>query len=354
MRDYTKPSPQFWISPQGKAIRQWGPIVRLTALYLLSCPQTTMLGIYYLPLPYLAYELDTPLEGASQALDKLCQLRFCTYDKATEYVWVHEMAYSQVGPLKATDNRVKQICDMYQALPELPFLKDFYHQYQSILHLQPRGLLSPSQGLRKVSLSQEQEQEQEQEQDQEQEQKQDHEQEDFKHVVDGDEGQPPSSAIDDEYNNSSSTTLKNPSLYQFSDGKQSETLFLDEEKTNLAIPLYDGSTFIPSATQIHHWQTLYPAIDVKQELRQIRAWNEANPTERKPQTQILRHINAWLAKEQRESRRQQAPPLFSKASLAARGLSPTLAHNLQVGEAWLKNSMKTEDAKPPERDHATK
>ncbi len=349
MRDYTKLSPQFWISPQGKAIRQLGPIVRLTALYLLSCPQTTMLGIYYLPLPYLAYELDTPLEGASQALEKLCQLQFCTYDKAMEYVWVHEMAYSQVGPLKATDNRVKQICDMYQALPELPFLKDFYHQYQGILHLQPRGLLSPSQGLRKVSLSQEQEQNQEQ--GQEQEQKQDHEQEAFKHVVVADEDQP--SSVDDEYN-SNSTTLKNPSLYQFSDGKQSETLFLDEEKTNLAIPLHNGSAFIPSPTQIHHWQTLYPAIDVKQELRQIRAWNEANPTERKPRTQILRHINAWLAKEQRVSRRQQAPPIFSKASLAARGLSPTLAHNLQVGEAWLKNSMKSENVKQPETDHATK
>lgn len=155
MRDYTKLSPQFWISPQGKAIRQLGPIVRLTALYLLSSPQATMLGIYYLPLPYLAHELDTPLEGASKALDKLCQLQFCTYDKATEYVWVREMAYSQVGSLKPSDNRVKQIRDMYQALPELPFLKDFYHRYQSILHLQPRELRSPCEGLRKASLSQE-------------------------------------------------------------------------------------------------------------------------------------------------------------------------------------------------------
>lgn len=111
----------------------------------------------------------------------------------------------------------------------------------------------------------------------------------------------------------------------------------------MTVPLQSGSVFIVTTADISAWKKTYPDIDVLKELRQLRAWNEANPTERKTRSQILRHINAWLAKEQREClQRQQSPPVNRTNHLALRGLSRTLEHNLIVGEQWLNHSKNAE------------
>jgi hypothetical protein len=125
--------------------------------------------------------------------------------------------------------------------------------------------------------------------------------------------------------------------------KKSAVDSISDEET-IGIPLQNNDVFIAGKMDIHTWKKTYPNIDILQELHQIQAWNEANPNARKTRSQILRHINAWLAKEQRESlQRQQAPPMDHSAThLATRGLSPTLAHNLVVGEQWLNHSQKIE------------
>jgi hypothetical protein len=52
-------------------------------------------------------------------------------DNKSEYVWVHEMAFYQVGEqLKPNDNCVKGINEAYESLPNLSFLKDFYDKYK--------------------------------------------------------------------------------------------------------------------------------------------------------------------------------------------------------------------------------
>ncbi|KAL8195940.1 UNVERIFIED_CONTAM: hypothetical protein K2H54_000268 [Gekko kuhli] len=43
-------------------------------------------------------------------------------------------------------------------------------------------------------------------------------------------------------------------------------------------------------------QSLYPAVNVAQELRAMCGWLLANPTKRKTKTGITRFINSWLAK----------------------------------------------------------
>jgi uncharacterized protein YdaU (DUF1376 family) len=50
--------------------------------------------------------------------------------------------------------------------------------------------------------------------------------------------------------------------------------------------------------QIAEWQELYPAADVRQELRNMRGWLLANPQKRKTKSGILRFVTSWLAKEQ--------------------------------------------------------
>ena len=49
---------------------------------------------------------------------------------------------------------------------------------------------------------------------------------------------------------------------------------------------------------IDDWAESYPAVNVIQELHNIRQWNLANPARRKTKAGILRHINTWLADKQ--------------------------------------------------------
>ena len=53
-----------------------------------------------------------------------------------------------------------------------------------------------------------------------------------------------------------------------------------------------------SAENVAEFERLYPAVDVKQTLNEIRGWNLANPAKRKTAKGVLRHVNAWMAKEQ--------------------------------------------------------
>lgn len=51
-------------------------------------------------------------------------------------------------------------------------------------------------------------------------------------------------------------------------------------------------------SDIDQWQSLYPAVNVLQQLRAMSGWLDANPTKRKTRKGIRRFINSWLSKEQ--------------------------------------------------------
>ena len=79
-------------------------------MYLMTSPHANMLGLYYMPLLYVAHETGLGFEGASKGLQRACEAGFCSYDEATETVWVHEMARFQVAEsLKPADNRCKNV-----------------------------------------------------------------------------------------------------------------------------------------------------------------------------------------------------------------------------------------------------
>ena len=65
-----------------------------------------------------------------------------------------------------------------------------------------------------------------------------------------------------------------------------------------AIPLNDGTEFFVEKKDIAEWQKAYPAVDVEQELREMRAWCQANPKLRKTKNGVRRFIVAWLARQQ--------------------------------------------------------
>ncbi len=64
------------------------------------------------------------------------------------------------------------------------------------------------------------------------------------------------------------------------------------------LPLNDGSEFPIFGEQCQEWAGLYPAVDVIQQIRNMKGWLMANPERRKTKRGILRFINSWLSKEQ--------------------------------------------------------
>lgn len=135
------------------------------ALYLMTSPHANMLGIYYIPVMYIAHETGLPFEGASKGLRRCIEGGFCAYDEASEVVWVYRMAAYQIEPrLKPTDNRVKSIAAEFLDLPKCQHIRGFYEMYREAFHLPEYACdPSPSEAPSKPLRSQEQEQEQEQE-----------------------------------------------------------------------------------------------------------------------------------------------------------------------------------------------
>lgn len=175
MRDYAKVSPRFWLGETGRELRKAGAEAQVVAFYLMTSPHANMLGLYYLPVLYLAHETGLGLEGASKGLKRAVEAGFCSYDHDAEMVWVHEMAAWQVGEtLKPGDNRCAGVRNEYASLPENAFLSVFYDRYKTDFHLDVRrnnsrnsvrGFEGAFKGLRSQEQEQEQEQEKEQEQD---------------------------------------------------------------------------------------------------------------------------------------------------------------------------------------------
>ena len=66
----------------------------------------------------------------------------------------------------------------------------------------------------------------------------------------------------------------------------------------ISLVLNDKSEYPITQEDIDGWSSLYPVVDVMQELRKMRGWLDANPTKRKTSRGIKRFITSWLAREQ--------------------------------------------------------
>jgi hypothetical protein len=64
------------------------------------------------------------------------------------------------------------------------------------------------------------------------------------------------------------------------------------------LPLNDGSDFRVTASMVSEWVTLFPAVDVPQALRNMRAWLVAKPSRRKTRRGVETFIVGWLTREQ--------------------------------------------------------
>ena len=86
----------------------------------------------------------------------------------------------------------------------------------------------------------------------------------------------------------------------------------------ISLPLNDGTEYSVSVEQCQEWAGLYPAVDVIQQLRNMRGWLDANPAKRKTKRGINAFIVRWLAKEQDKGGTQ--PPQYSRAAKPGYGV----------------------------------
>lgn len=155
VREYGKVSVRFWSHGSGKRLRG-DPEAQVIALHLVSCSWSNSIGIFYIPLPSLAHEVGSPLEGAMEALARVVGSGFAAYDLASEMVWIPNHAQIENGDaLKSGDNRKKFFQEELEKLGNHPFAKEFWDRYGVAYQLtMPKALASPFEGPWEPLLSQ--------------------------------------------------------------------------------------------------------------------------------------------------------------------------------------------------------
>lgn len=71
-----------------------------------------------------------------------------------------------------------------------------------------------------------------------------------------------------------------------------------KEPPVILLPLNDGTEYPVTKEQFKELQGLYPAVDIMQQLRNMRGWCLSNPSKRKTKRGINSFMNRWLSKEQ--------------------------------------------------------
>lgn len=269
MREFAKISSEFWTSITGKKIKNCNSDAKVIALYLMTNRHVNMIGFYYLPILFITHEAGISFEGTSKELKSLIEIGFCSYDYKHEYVWVHDVAAQELGQLKKNDNRIKYVNTICKKLINIPLLNNFYEKYKDLLKLDV-SFEAPLKAPRS--------QDKEQKQDKEKEQKQDKEIKNIPNLILG--GEQTTSDVDEE-----EISVKN--VITFPVKTKSSAVF--------TVPLRQGGPRIIEQSEVDEWQKNYPDIDVRQELRQLIAWNQVNPDRQKTKRGINRHIQGWLA-----------------------------------------------------------
>ena len=80
-----------------------------------------------------------------------------------------------------------------------------------------------------------------------------------------------------------------------------QTSFASEPDTGLPpLILKDGSRFHISENHLNEFVDAYPGVDVRDQIFKMSQWLKSNPTKRKTKNGIMRFINSWIARSERE------------------------------------------------------
>ena len=65
--------------------------------------------------------------------------------------------------------------------------------------------------------------------------------------------------------------------------------------------LKDGSRFHISENHLNEFVDAYPGVDVRDQIMKMSQWLKVNPTKRKTKNGIMRFVNSWIARSERET-----------------------------------------------------
>ena len=109
-----------------------------------------------------------------------------------------------------------------------------------------------------------------------------------------DDGRTGTSSISYQVDNQASRISNNNITVQI-DKNRSEP---PEDPPVITLPLNDKTEYPIPESLVREYEELYPMVNVRRELKQMRAWLLSNPKRRKTRRGILRFVNNWLSKEQ--------------------------------------------------------
>lgn len=158
MRDYGKVHTRFWTSD---TIRALGEDARTLALYLMTCPHSTIAGVFRLPDGYACEDLKWSPERVAAAFVETAREGFANRCETTKWVWV--VAHLDWNEPENPNQR-KAAAKCARAIPDnCAWKADFLRTSGDSLGLVAPAAPNPSATLPEPSPNQEQEQEQEQE-----------------------------------------------------------------------------------------------------------------------------------------------------------------------------------------------
>lgn len=141
MRDYARVSARFWTGDTGRMLRKHRD-ARDVALYLMTAPDSNMIGLYTLILPTAAHHLGLPMDLVEAALDVLAspEMNFAFYDEGSETVFVVNMAAEQVARElhpgeKRDDNRRVAVLRELEKYQRSPLASLWIDRYRIPFHL---------------------------------------------------------------------------------------------------------------------------------------------------------------------------------------------------------------------------
>ena len=75
----------------------------------------------------------------------------------------------------------------------------------------------------------------------------------------------------------------------------------------IELPLNDNTLYNVTQEEISEFSALYPAVDILQEYRGMKAWCMSNTQKRKTRNGIKKFINSWLSNAQKQSQSASQP-----------------------------------------------
>ena len=136
-------------------------------------------------------------------------------------------------------------------------------------------------------------------------------------------------------NNNNNNNNKNINNNISSEGKKTPPELVEIPDNNfISLHLVDKTEFHVTEDIVCEFESCYPAVNIREELKKMRAYFFSNPVKRKTRKGIMKSINSWLSKNQDSGSRQ------INQSFMARPLN-----NVQHNQLVLEKIQKEEDAK---------